>query len=303
MPELLALPFLEVIAGFMIVALIVAGRPMAEAFSQWLDSVLGSIPIIGHRIAGSAMNLTRRLSYTLVQSNVGVLDLAARWLIGIALWAEVIIGNALAWPYWVLRVQNWLIYKEIPRLIKGIPHAATSVVHAITTRTVRVERTIVRLPKLSAAKAQALIAAAVATYVHPYLAQLRWLRAHFHALTHVIAHAPAIPRFPTIPNIWKRIRALERKVAPAAIAAAVIVALGRLGLGFIRCGNVKKAGKRICGLDTNLLDSLLLDTLAVFGVVSVVEFAHGLRTIEDEAVGILHHLIREFPAPSSTASG
>lgn len=292
---LLALPMLEVVAAFLIVGLIVAGRPLAEAISRWLDSVLGSIPIIGHRIAGSAVSLTRWLSNTLVTNSAGTLDLGARWLAGVAQWAEIVIGNALAWPYWMLRFQEWLLLRELPRLIHGLPTAVTKVVHATTARVVRVERVIVRTPKLAHALSRAAVAHLFATLVHPYFGMLRWLRAHVHALEAVIPRTVPLPTVPSIPNLRKRVARLEKLLAAGVGVAVVLRALARLRLGWLRCNKVGRLGRAACGLDEGLLESMLTDALAIFSVISVVEFARELRAVEDEAIGIMGRLVREWP--------
>jgi hypothetical protein len=217
------------------------------------------------------------------------------WLSGLYQWADLIIVNALEWPLWLWRVQRWLLFVEIPKLYRAIPHAATSVVHAVTTRIVRVERTVVRLPKLSKAAAVALVSAAVAKWIHPYLSMLRWLRAHFHALTAVLPHTVPLPTVPSIPNLWKRVRALEKKLAVPFGLGIVAAALARLGIGWIRCNRVRRVGKGVCGLDDSLIDQWLLGALAIFGTVSIVEFAEGLEAVEEEAISILGAFVREWP--------
>src|SRR5439155_25588716 len=95
----------------------------------------------------------------------------------------------------------------------------------------------------------------------------------------------------TVAGIRAPLRRLERSLPAAVGVAALIAAIGRLGLGFLRCGNFRKAGKSVCGMNTSLLDSLLLDTVALLSVVSVVEFAKELQTIEGEAMSIVGRLI------------
>lgn len=104
----------------------------------------------------------------------------------------------------------------------------------------------------------------------------------------VVTKAVAIP-FPRIGRLEregealsKRIDRLARRVAPAAIVAAVVVALSKVGAGFVRCAKVKKVGRQVCGMDNDLLDSLLADTLLVVGTISLVEFAEGLQAGMDD---------------------
>ena len=303
MPFLVAIPPLVIIGLIVAIGLAVTARPLSEGVTAWLRDAGRVAAFVLGAVGPIAVKLTQWITHNIGAEFRDLERLGVAWFSGLYQWADLVVTNAIEWPLWLWRLQRWLLFTEIPRLIRALPHAGTTLLHTVTRQVVRVERTIVRLPKLTAAQARALIAAAVATYVHPYLAQLRWLRAHFVALTHAIDHALPIPTVPTFPNIWKRIRALEKKLAVPLGIAAVVAALGRLGLGWIRCNKVRQVGRSVCGLDQNLLESLLLDTLAVFSIVSVVEFANGLRAIEDEAVGILHHLIREFPAPPPTPSG
>lgn len=104
-----------------------------------------------------------------------------------------------------------------------------------------------------------------------------------HTTRVIVNKAVAIP-FPRIRKVereagalGKRIDKLARRVAPAALAAAVVSTLARVGAGWIRCSKVKKLGRNVCGMDDSLLDSLLADTLLIVGTISLVEFAEGLQ--------------------------
>jgi len=211
-------------------------------------------------------------------------------------WANLALGLALDWPLYLVRLQFWLLDVAIPDAIKAALRGVHGVVHVVTKTLPVIERTIVKLPKLTKAQAKALVAAAVATYIHPFLADLQWLRRHFAALSHAIAIPFPHPVAPTFPNIWKRLKALEKKLATPIGIGIVAVALSRLGAGWIRCNNVKRIGRQLCGINSNLLDELLLDSIAIFSLLSVVEFATELRSIEDEAVSIMGRLVREWPA-------
>jgi hypothetical protein len=296
-PPLVLLAFL----GAIIFALM--GRQVSEGIVGWLKDAGRVGAYLSGPVGIVAVKLTRWITHNVGAIFADLERLAVTWFSGIYQYFDLVITNALEWPLYLWRFQRWLLFHELPKLAHAVPKLATQVVHSVTTRVIHVERTIVKLPKLTKAQAKALVSAAVATYIHPFLADLRWLRSHFRALTAVLPRVLPIPHVPTFPNIWKRIRALEKKLAVPVGIAAVVAAIGRLGLGWVRCNNVRKAGRSVCGIDSSLLDSLLLDTLAVFSIVSVVEFAHGLRSIEDEAVGILHRLIREFPAPPPSPSG
>lgn len=295
MALVLVVPFLILLYFIFVVGTATISKQLSSGFTAWLRDAGIVGRYLGGLTAEVAVRLTRWITHSVGEVFSDAERLAVAWFSGLYQWASLAVGQALLWPIELFKLQWWLVTKAIPDAI----HAALRGVHGAVTTVTKVlpgvTRTIVKLPKLTRAQAKALVSAAVATYIHPFLSDLLWLRRHFSALTHAIPRALPIPQFPTFPNIWKRIHRLERRVTPAALVAAVAVALGRLGLGFIRCGNVKKVGRRICGMDAGLLDSLLLDTLAIFGVVSIVEFAEGLVAIEDEAVGIMGALVREWP--------
>jgi hypothetical protein len=112
-----------------------------------------------------------------------------------------------------------------------------------------------------------------------------------------------------IPRLWKRTKALERRVddvtrrirgARTVIGASVfagllVAALAKLGLGWVRCSNVRKLGRRACGMDASQIEGLLLDTIAIVGTVSLIEFIRDAQAIEAVALDALGGFIREFP--------
>lgn len=296
MPFLLVAPFVVIVAGLVVIGLASMAQSQSSGFVGWLEQTLGRAAVFVIPSAQAIIDLTRWISGKLGDHFAGIERLTVGWIGGLYSYVERVGAMTLLWPLELFKVTYWLIWHEIPRMVKALPTAAGRVIHQTVTRVVKVERTIVKLPKLSKAQARALIGAAVATYIAPYLAMLRWLRSHFHALTAVLPHTLPIPFGRTIAGIRARLRRLERSLPAAVGIAAVIAAIGRLGLGFLRCGNVKKMGKRVCGMDTSLLDSLLLDTLAIFSVLSVVEFTHELRSVEDEALKLMGRLVKEFPS-------
>jgi hypothetical protein len=289
------IPLLAVVGLFVALGLAVTARPLSQGFVSWLQNAGKVAQFFGGISATIAVKLTRWITHNIGAEWSDLERLGVTWLSGLFQWADLAVTNALEWPLWLWRVQRWLLFTELPHLLKQVPHAIAGTVTHIVTQVRTVERTVVKLPKLSKAAAKALVSAAVATYVHPFLADLQWLRRHFHALTAVLPRALPIPQVPSIPNVWKRIRALEKKLAVPLGIAAVVAAIGRLGIGWIRCNKVRRLGKAACGFDDSLIDKLLLDALAIFGVLSVVEFAEGLLAIEDEAVSIMGSLVREWP--------
>jgi hypothetical protein len=201
-------------------------------------------------------------------------------------------------------------------------HATASAVEWLTHETADtlewIER--VKLPRwakwaataaLPAALLTKLIAAAV-SHLKPGI--LREIKVVEHAvpqtITKVLRYAApvALPIPLGIPRLRHRVKDVEDEVRnlrkslrhPAtwigAAAAAGIIA-NALGLSkrCVRRGNLGRAARQVCGMDSSLLGTLLSDALVIAGAISVVEFAEGLLTIEDEAVGILSAGIREFP--------
>lgn len=292
---LLAAPFVLIIAGLVVWGLASMQQSASSGFVGWLEQTLGRAAAFVVPTAQAIIDLTRWVTNKLGTHFAGIESLTVGWFGALAQYVERVGAMALRWPIELAKLEFWLLDKEIPKLIKGLPTAAAKVVRSVATRVIRIERTVVKLPKLTKAQAKALIGAAVATYIAPYLSMLRWLRSHYHALTAVLPHVAPIPVGRTIAGIRARLRRLEKAGVGTIAVAALVAALARMKLGFLRCGNFRKAGNRVCGMNMNLLDSLLLDTVALLSVVSVVEFAKELQAIEGEAVSIFGRLIREFP--------
>lgn len=279
-----AVPLLVIIAAFVVLGMAVTARASGSAFSGWLSGLGRVARIVVGVPAEIAVALARWITNQVGAEWSDLERLAVTWLAGVQQWAEKVIGGALVWPYTLVRVFDWIVDVELPRLLRAIPHAASVVVHSVTTRVVHIERTVTRLPRLSAALARALVASAVATYVAPYLYQLRWLRAHFHALTAVLPHAIPLQWGRTVTGIRKRLRRLELITAGGVAVGAIAVALQRLGLGWVRCSNVAKAGKALCRADAKWLENLLLGTLAIFGTISLRTFAVEVYALTDAGV-------------------
>ena len=271
-------------------------RQLSAGVTAWLKDA--------GRVAGFVLGPTVTLTLKLtrwITSQVGEVfsdaeRLAVAWFSGLYQWAALAIGQALSWPIYLFKLQWWIVNHAIPNAIRAAIRGFHGSVTYVTKVLPKVERVVTKLPKLTKAQIRAAVTAALSSLVLPFMPELRWIRAHFHAITHAIPGAITLPKLPSIRDVLRRLRKLEKGATRAAFAAALAVALGRLGLGWIRCNNVKKAGKSVCGIDMGLLDELLLGTTAIFGAISVVEFAEGLRAIEGEAVSVMGKLVREWPA-------
>lgn len=92
---------------------------------------------------------------------------------------------------------------------------------------------------------------------------------------------------------FKTAERLAQRVGAGAIVGTVAAAIfARLGLGWLKCSNVERAGKQLCGLDRGLLESLLVGTVAVFGTVSLVDFAKEVQTGTEDAAKIVGKFYR-----------
>jgi hypothetical protein len=113
-----------------------------------------------------------------------------------------------------------------------------------------------------------------------------------------------IPVPQTIPKVgdiqkgidWAKgkVNRLGKLATIAGLIGLVAGSLARLGINWARCSRVNKVGRQICGLNDGLLDGLLADLLLVTSVISVVEFAKELQTIEGEVVSGLERFVREI---------
>jgi hypothetical protein len=94
---------------------------------------------------------------------------------------------------------------------------------------------------------------------------------------------------PSLPGIRDGLEALQhglgrvtRILTPAGIVGLIAAGLAALKLGWLKCGNVRRVGERVCGMDNDALESLLIGTVAVFGTVSLIEFAREMEGLMDE---------------------
>lgn len=144
------------------------------------------------------------------------------------------------------------------------------------------------------------LAAHPATIVRPILRivdpRVARLEAQVKALAHAVASVgAAIPHpaihvtAPGIPGIRHGLDAVRdtlgrvvRVLTPAGIVGLVAAGLVALRLGWLKCSNVRRTAEHVCGMDADLLDTLLAGTVAIFGVVSLVEFAEGMQGITTE---------------------
>lgn len=301
MPFLVAVPMLVVVVAFAALGVAAMQPQTSSAFTSWLRSLPPVARFVIGTSADVAMKLTRWVTHKIGETFMDVERLAVGWVGGLADWAGSVVGMALLWPVELFRLQTWLIWHGIPDAVRALVGAAAKVVHAVVPRVQKVERIVVKLPRLSKAQAQALVSAAVATYIGPYLFPLRWLRNHFHALTAVLPHTLPLHLPRTIANILKRLRKLDRVTAGGLAVGAVAMALGRLGVGWVRCSKVGRVGRRLCGMNEGVLDDLLLGTLPLLSFVSVVEIAKAMQQVTPAVTAATFGNIRETAGTFSSA--
>lgn len=105
-----------------------------------------------------------------------------------------------------------------------------------------------------------------------------------------------------VSNLEKWVKANQRKLTEAGIAALVIGALSRIGINWTRCANNQKLGKSVCGMNPDALDALLASLLVIASTISVVEFAHECQTFTGDVTVPLRLFVRELKAaPLPTA--
>lgn len=224
------------------------------------------------------------------------------WLQGMALYVSALQEIAFNQPLRALHTAYWLVYREIPLQVRAavqpLVRAERALQHELLTHT----KTIVKIERAAPAIAHRVAVDTIPKVAIPHVQEWEWLHKHWRALVAAVAGAGVLGLPGTtglegsIDAIKKRLKKLEKVGLGAAAVGIVGVALNRLGLGRARCNNTDKALKRLCGLDPNLLESILADTLAVFGTISIVEFAEGMQKLAPGVQWGLGHLIREAPA-------
>jgi len=82
-----------------------------------------------------------------------------------------------------------------------------------------------------------------------------------------------------IAAIKKRLAGLRDVLGVGAIVGATGYALSKLGLADSQCSNAKRWNKGMCSAPNSWLENFLLGTIAIFGTLSLVEFAKTLQGI------------------------
>lgn len=288
---------LALLPVFMGMAMIALSPPMAAALNQWLKSTLGPVGWAISVGVTATVKLVRYLAFHIGNAILDASAVAVGWINTVVKRLEYVMTWALLWPITLTRTVFWLLDVELPRLLKALPNAAHGLYGALSKRLGQLQHLLAPLVR-DVLKVAGKVARATATAVlAPWLPALLWLRNHTHVLDGVLPKTLGLPSARDWQNLKKRLRKLEYGV-PFLGLGALAVALSKVRLGWVlRCQNLKTYGPRFCGLNPSFFEKLLLDATAIFSVVSVATFARDMRAVEDEAISIMHKLVREFPAP------
>lgn len=150
----------------------------------------------------------------------------------------------------------------VPKLAHQAAQTASETTTAVRTKVIRIERTVVHTTTTVIASGATIALPRIRRAEHELTGLEKWVREHAKQLTE------------------------------AGIAGLVVAALGRHGLGWTRCAKVGKLGKGVCGLDNSLIESLLTDSLAIFGTLSLIEFADEMKDAIKEASPLITHFWR-----------
>ena len=274
----------------------------ADAFVNWLRNfpVVGTAvaAVLGKLLVNGADWISNRLGHVYL----GLQARAVNWIGGIGHYVVMASKATIEWPIDLVTFARWLVSAEIPRLIHGLPNSLTRLVHAARAALTALEQDVAKLYAHLPGRIRAGVGAGLAAALAPFILPLRWLASVYRPIAHAAATAGGIAApWIELPRLRRDARNLERKLGkvwPLLGVAGAVALLARALKIPRRCvqGNIGKVAKRLCGLDTSLLDSLLLDLVAILSVVSVVEFAEDMRTIEDEALAVMGRLVREWPS-------
>lgn len=268
---LVIVPLAILLTAFVAYGTAFLARSQGSAWANWVKDALGATFLVGDFLTQAAVSLTKWIAHEVGAHFGQVEGQTVQWLAALGNAIDYSAQSIAGIAYDLHRFSRWLVLQEIPKLIHALPNSVTHLVHSITTRVVTVERTVVKIPKLTKAQIRAAIAVAIPGIIAPELPYLEWLKNHLKQLERAAAGAAAgtiagvldwergvggrLNR--DITGLRKRIGKLEKLSAGTIAAGAVALALARLGLSWIRCENNKKVGKAICGLPSNLLNDVL----------------------------------------------
>lgn len=285
----LALPELLALAGlFLALGMVVMGDQFTRALFQVTEAGVGWIPWIGKKAANGVRAVSQRVNAVFSAAALRLEGAISKtWHVlaylieqtGHAIWEATQVGARALWLVEVkypLDVLSFLAHKGVQAA--GAGAKVTNVTVQKIYRTTGVAKAqLARLDR-----------------------RIDALNARVKAAAIAVPGAVALP-FPRIGSLERRAKAqakrltkVERRFGTLAFAGLVAAALARLGLGWARCSNVRKAGKRVCGMDTDLLETLLGSTLLLTSAISLETLARELQEPAELVTDAMHRLVREF---------
>lgn len=302
---LVGIPLLIILTAFVAYALAALSRSFSGGFVGWLENTLLTAGTLFSIPLAAALRLTSWLTNKLGLHFAEVFGFAVQFLAGIGQWLRTTIDLALSWPQELFRLQQWLVWHEIPKLLKALPNVVSTVVHDVVKVVHVVEQKVVKFPKLAESVAHAALVKLIPFPLGQLWGAVGWLLHHLRAVIHAVEHAAGevvhpgrlwkdvtVPFGRTIAQIRKRFRSLAWLGAFASASALVSAALVKMGLSWVRCKNVGKTGKAICRAPTKWLENLLLGTVAIFGTISLRVFAKEVYDLTRDAADQINRFWR-----------
>lgn len=289
MPVVIALPELLALAGlFLALGMVVMGDQFTRALFQVTESGVGWIPWIGKKASNGVRAVSQRVNAVFSSAALRLeAAISSTWhtlayLIdqtGQAIWEATQVG---ARALWLVEVKYPLdVLSALARKAQG----------AVSTTT-KISTTVV--------KRVTVVQGVTAAQLSRLARRVNQLDARVKAAAIAVPGAIALP-FPRIGSLERRAKAqakrltkVERRFGALAFTGLVAAALARLGAGWIRCTNVRKAGKRVCGMDTDLLETLLGSTLLLTSAISLEQLARELQEPAELVTEGMRRLVREF---------
>jgi hypothetical protein len=268
---------------------------LLDAMASMFDSLSISIPVVHKHVGlgfiGDAIhNLD---NYVLEAIGVGIqqTEKGLHALVGAMTWlfqetADQLAGlaedTAKAFDYTKRILVPTLLGVALAPLLKEIAHLAARTRTIVLHPTTIVHKVVsVVQPGLKALEGK----------VGALEAKVAAIGAAAPTIIHEVAPAVALPKPTAIPgdiyrgldSLWKESKRVAKVLTPAGIVGLVAGSvLARMGLSWLKCGNVNKAGRSLCGLNSQILDALLAGLIAVFGTIGIVVFAEDIQKVLDD---------------------
>ena len=95
---------------------------------------------------------------------------------------------------------------------------------------------------------------------------------------------------PQVQALTQRVTKLEAQLAPAALAALVVAALGTAWQN-LTCRNTQTAASQLCAMDENLLNDALALLAGAFALLSLEEYVRIMQSITRDTTEVVHSLL------------